>query len=496
MRLDVCTVYREHALTTTDKAPRAWGIDASSDTHHHPHWHGFTAMADCEMPIVTSAKGCHLTTTDGRDLIDGVSSLWCNLHGHNHPELNDAVEQQIRRVAHVPTLGIECDTTLALARRIIEIAPMSGGHVFFSSDGSSAVEAAIKMAFQHHRQKSAPEPHRNQFLAMGGAYHGDTTGSVSLGGIDRFHKLFAEILFRPVRGPTPCSYRIDRPGIDRPNIDRPGIDQPGIDRHDAAAVRDHYVQNYEALFRRHGDTLAAVVIEPTVQGAAGMISHPPGFLAAIRRMCDQHGVLMIADEVATGFTRTGRMFACEHESVSPDILCMGKGLSGGYLPIAATMATPEIFESFLGRATQSRQFFHGHTFGGNPVAAAVALRSIDLILRNDLPAVAERRAGELREHLRPLDDHPHVGDIRGRGLMFGIELVADRTNKRRFAPEHEIGRRVCAAAMRRNVWIRPLGDVIVIMPPPVIEPETMAELATAVVESIVEVCHAISGIDP
>ncbi len=438
----------------------------NSDTNQkHAHWHGFTQMAHYEPLEIETAEGCFLTTTDGRRLLDGVSSLWCNVHGHRHPKIDAAIRQQLDRVAHVTSLGMSCETTERLAQKLAEITPGDLSHVFFSSDGSSSVEAALKMAMQYWRQRDDPQPQKTSYLALGAAYHGDTTGGVSLGGISHFHQLFAPILFSPVRGPTPCTYRLPSE----------------IDRDDAC---DFYAKEFEALFAQHHQTLAAIIMEPLVQGAAGMVTHPAGLLSRIRELCDRYDVLLICDEVATGFGRTGRLFACEHESVTPDILCLGKGLTGGYLPMAATIARTHIYEAFLAPTADSRQFFHGHTFGGNPLAAAAALASIELFETEQAVEGAERKAEVLRDRLEPLTNHPNVGDVRGRGLMVGIELVKDSTTKEAFDPSDLVGQAVCQQAIERGVWVRPLSDVVILMPPLVASDEELESLADTVIESI------------
>lgn len=431
----------------------------------HAHWHGFTQMSEFEPLVIEHAEGCWLTTDDGKRLFDGVSSLWCNIHGHRHPAIDAAVTEQLGRVAHITTLGMSCTTTERLAQLLVEITPGDLSHVFFSSDGSSSVEAAIKMAFQYWQQRADPRPEKTKYLALASAYHGDTTGAVSLGGIKYFHQLFAPILFSPLRGPFACTYRL-------PDGVAP------------SAACDHYAAEIEAQLAEHHEELAAVVMEPLVQGAAGMITHPPGLLSAVRELCDRYDVLLVCDEVATGFGRTGRLFACEHEQVTPDILCMGKGLTGGYLPMAATIARPEVYEAFLAPATQSRQFFHGHTYAGNPLAAAAAIASIELIQQEDLIATIDAKSDRLRGRLERLAEHPHVGSIRGRGLMVGIELVQDKTSKTNFDPVEQIGRHVCRRAIEGGVWIRPLGDVIVLMPPLVSTDDELDFLADVVIDSI------------
>lgn len=442
------------------------------------HWHGFTQMAEYEPLLIERAEGNWLIDTSGRRLLDGVSSLWCNVFGHCHPQINAAIIEQLGRVAHVTSIGMGSTTTARLAQRLAELAPGDLDHVFFSSDGSSAVEAALKMAIQYWslvaRKHAAGSPEsanattKTRYLAIGAAYHGDTTGAVSLGDIAHFHSLFAPILFKPLRGPCPDTYRLP-----------PGVTPEG--------ALDHYAGQLEQLIEQHAAELAAVVIEPLVQGAAGMVMHPPGLLRRIRQACDRHNVLLIADEVATGMGRTGKMFACEHEAVVPDLLCIGKGLTGGYLPMAATLARRKIFEAFLAPRVANQQFFHGHTFGGNPLAAAAALATLDLFaserVLEQLPAKAER----MRQGLAPLTEHPHVGQVRQLGLMAAVELVECRPSQQPFPASWELGRRVCDAAMSSGVWIRPLGDVVVLMPPLSIRPDELDQLTAAVRQAIATV---------
>jgi adenosylmethionine-8-amino-7-oxononanoate aminotransferase len=421
-------------------------------------------MAHAEPLVIERAEGCWLTTVDGRRLFDGVASLWCNVHGHNHPAINRAIRGQLERVSHVTTLGMACDTTERLANELAEITPGDLQHVFFGSDGSSAVEAALKMSLQYWQQCATPRPQKTRFLALNSAYHGDTTGAVSLGGIEYFHRRFAPILFSPLRGPLPCTYRLP----------------DGVGLRNAT---QHYAGQIESLLRSHHHELAALVVEPLVQGAAGMITHPEGLLRRIRQLCDEHEVLLICDEVATGFGRTGTLFACQAEGVTPDILCLGKGLTGGYLPMAATVARPHVHDAFLGPVASLRQFFHGHTFGGNPLAAAAALASIDLLKTEPTVSMVAAKGNHLRERLSPLAHHPHVGNIRGRGLMVGIEIVENRATRKSFDSSQLWGRRVCQHALEQGVWIRPLGDVIVLMPPLVADWNELDLLADVVVES-------------
>ncbi len=429
------------------------------------HWHGFTQMAHYDPLVIREANGVWLTTTDGRRLLDGVASLWCNVHGHAKNEINDAIREQLDRVSHVTTLGMSCDTTERLARELARITPGDLSHVFFSSDGSSAVEAALKMAFQYWQQSGHHYVEKTKYLALNLAYHGDTTGAVSLGGIEYFHRLFSPILFDPIRGPLPCTYRLPE-GVCLPKS------------------CDHYASQIEGLLIRHHHELAAVVMEPLVQGAAGMITHPSGFLRRVRELCDRYQVLLICDEVATGFGRTGTMFACESEDVTPDILCLGKGLTGGYLPMAATVARPHVYEAFLAPVEASRQFFHGHTFAGNPLAAAAALASLELFQSEQTLHGVVPKSDYLRQRLSVLEENPFVGSIRGRGLMIGIEIVQDRQSKITLDSGLLVGRRICEQAISQGVWIRPLGDVVVLMPPLSISEAELDMLADAVIASV------------
>jgi adenosylmethionine---8-amino-7-oxononanoate aminotransferase len=412
-------------------------------------WHPFTPMAEyaAEPPlIIARARGCFLVDLDGREYLDGVSSLWCNVHGHRVPQLDAAVHEQLDAVAHSTLLGVSNVPAIKLARRLVELAPPGLSHVFFSDDGATAVEVALKMAFQYWRQCPRPRPHRTKYLSLNLAYHGDTLGDVSVGDLGRFHHLFAPLLFPTLRAPSPYCYRCPL----------------GLER---ATCRIDCVEVLAGLVRDNAESLAAVVVEPLVQAAAGMITAPEGYLRRVREVTREHNVLLIADEVAVGFGRTGSMFACSQESVVPDFLCLAKGLTGGYLPLAATLTTDEVYNAFLGPASAGHTFYHGHTYTGNPLGAAVALASLDLLEAPTglpaLPAKIER----LRQNLDRLRNLPHVGDVRQKGLLAGIELVEDRATKKPFPPERRVGAAVCRKAREQGVLLRPLGDVIVVMPP-------------------------------
>jgi adenosylmethionine-8-amino-7-oxononanoate aminotransferase len=321
------------------------------------------------------------------------------------------------------------------------------------------------MAFQYWRQRPDPKPGKTKFLTFGGAYHGDTLGDVSVGDIGRFHHLFAPLLFPVVRAPSPYCYRCPL-GLDRRTCSMECAGE---------AAR---------LVRAHADELAAVVVEPLVQGAAGIVTAPPGHLRRLREVTRECGVLLIADEVAVGFGRTGTLFACELEEVAPEFLCLAKGLTGGYLPLAATLTTEEVFAAFLGRAEEGKTFFHGHTYTGNPLGCAVALASLDKLTSGGVVAGVSERAALLRRKLDRLAELPIVGDIRQAGLMAGVELVRDRSTREPFPAAERVGQRVCRAARDRGVWLRPLRDVVVVMPPLTIEPELLSWLGEVLYESV------------
>lgn len=424
-------------------------------------WHPFTQMAEYEPLLIERAEGCVLVDSQGREYIDGVSSLWCNVHGHRHPRIDAAIRRQLDLVAHTTLLGASNPTTAELAHRLVELAPAGLGHVFFSDDGATAVEVAIKMAFQYWRQRCDPRPEKTCYLALAEAYHGDTLGSVSVGGVERFHAMFRPLLFETLRVPAPNPYRPPR----------------GVP---AEELLGHALGQLEKILAENHERIAAVVIEPLVQAAAGMIMHPPGFLRGVRELTRRYDVLLVADEVAVGFGRTGRMFACEHEGVSPDLLCLAKGLTGGYLPMAATLATEEIWQAFLGEYAESKTFFHGHTYGGNPLGAAAALATLGIFEEERTLEKMPEKIARLAEHLARLADLPRVGDVRQRGLIAGVELVRDKATKEPFPWEEKRGIRVCDHARSEGVLLRPLGSVLVIMPP----------LAIAV-EQIDRICGAI-----
>ncbi len=418
--------------------------ESTTELDHRHVWHPFTQQRGwCEQaPLAIEAgDGTDLVDTEGRRYIDGVSSLWCNVHGHRHPLIDAAIRDQLDRVAHSTMLGLTHPPAAELAAQLVELAPPGLSRVFYSESGSTAVEIALKMAFQYWRQRDDGRHQRNAFVCLTDAYHGDTIGSVSVGGIDTFHGAFGPLLFK--------SYRVD----------------PGDTR------------RLERLLDLHGHEIAAVIVEPLVQGAAGIRVQPPGFLRRVRELTEAHGVFLIADEVATGFGRTGTMFACEQERVSPDFLCLGKGLTGGYLPLAATLATERVYEGFLGAPEDGRTFFHGHTFTGNPLGCAAALASIEVFRREQTLVRLQPKIRLLGELLAPVAAMDEVAEIRGRGFMIGIDLGEHD-------PALALGHQVTLAARERGAIIRPLGETVVLMPPLAISKADLARLVEITADSI------------
>jgi len=432
-------------------------------------WHPFTQMAvwpSDDPLIIERAEGNELVDDLGRRYLDGVSSLWCNVHGHRRREIDDAVRAQLDRVAHSTLLGLASVPSIELAEALVRIAPGGMTRVFYSDSGSTSVEVALKMAYQYWQQRGRPE--KTRFAALAESYHGDTVGSVSVGGMELFHGTFRGLLFGVERLPSPSPYHWTAAG------------DPLAGALGAA----------ERLLEEKASTLAAVILEPLVQGAAGMWMHPPGYLRAMAELCRKHDVLLICDEVATGFGRTGTMFAVEQEGVRPDFLCLAKGLSGGYLPLAATLTTDRVHEAFLGEFDSARTFFHGHTFTGNPLACAAALASLRLFETDGVLERVRRTAEALRPKLEAIAELPHVGDVRQRGLMVGVELVRDRRTKEPYGYGERIGHRVCFALRRRGILLRPLGAVVVMMPPLSLTEAEAVRLGDAVREAIVEVTGA------
>jgi len=438
-------------------------------------WHPFTQMADWEREdplVITHGRGCVLYDEAGNAYLDGSSSIWVNVHGHRKAPIDKAVRDQLGKVAHTTALGLASPPAARLAERLVALAPPGLAKVFYSDDGSTAVEVAVKMAYQHWRQRRPARPEKHRFMHFTHAYHGDTVGAVSVGGIDLFHAAFRGLTFPTTALEFPHCYRC-----------------PWGKTYPACSL--HCLNDVAQALEREGDATAGVVVEPLVQGASGIRTMPEGYLKGLADLCRRHDVLLIADEVATGFGRTGRMLACEHEGVSPDLLCLSKGLTGGYLPLAATLATQAVYDAFLGRYEEFRTFFHGHSYTANPLGCAAALASLEVFEREDVLAKVQPRIRHLWASLRRhLGGHPHVGEIRGRGLMVGIELVADRATKAPFPLAEQLGNRVGRAARDRGILIRPIGNVVVLMPPLAMTRPLLTRLVKGVAEAVAEVTGA------
>ena len=400
--------------------------------------------------MIDRAEGTTLVDTEGRRYIDGVSSLWCNVHGHRHPGIDKAIRDQLDRVAHSTMLGLTHAPAARLAERLIAIAPPGLNRVFYSDSGSTATEIALKMAFQYWQQQGGEAAKRTSYVSLRDAYHGDTVGAVSVGGIDLFHGAYGPLLF------------------------------------DAHHVAPGDAAELECVLDFHDGEVAAVIVEPLVQGAAGIRVLPPGYLRRVRELCDRRDLFLICDEVATGFGRTGTMFACEQERVAPDFLCLAKGLTGGYMPLAATLTTERVYEGFLGAYEEFRTFFHGHTYTGNPLACAAAIASLDAFERDGTLLKLQPKIRLLAELLGDLARMPEVAEVRARGFMAGIDLGEHD-------PALRLGHRVTLAARERGAIVRPLGDTVVLMPPLVIAKAELRRLVAIVAESIRAACHEAYG---
>jgi len=431
-------------------------------------WHPFTQMRDWEAEppvVITKGEGSWIVDSDGNRYLDGVAAIWTNVHGHCRREINEAIKRQVDRLEHSTLLGLAGEQPSLLAKRLIDIAPEGLSRVFYSDNGSTAVEIGIKMAFQYWIHRNRPE--KTRFISFKNAYHGDTIGAVSVGGIDLFHEVFRPLLFPTILAPSPYCYRCEL---------SPARCSTGC--------RRECLQKLEELLEEHGRETAAVVIEPLVQGAGGMIVQPPGYLHRVRELCNRYDVLLIADEVAVGFGRTGTMFACQQEGVTPDIMALSKGITAGYLPLAATLTTEEVYSAFLGEYRELKTFFHGHTFTGNPIACAAAIASLDLFASDDLLNKLPEKTGYLKQRLEALRELSSVGDVRYCGMVGGIELVKDKRSGEPYPWEERIGVRVCREARNHGLFLRPLGNVIVVFPPLAISMDELGFLLDGIEASI------------
>lgn len=411
-------------------------------------WHPFTQMqgwCEQEQLVIERGDGVWLYDTEGLAYYDGISSLWVNIHGHRHPEINKAIINELNNIEHSTLLGLINKPSAELAERLIAVAPAGLAKVFYSDDGSTAVEAAVKMAFQYWQLKGQSQ--KTGFINLSDSYHGDTIGAVSVGNIELFHQTYKPLLFATHKLTCPSLYH----------------NQLGFT--DEQAFTDYLLAELEALLQKESDKIAALIIEPLVQAAAGMLMQPKGYLAGVRALTKKYNVLLIVDEVAVGFGRTGKMFACEHEDVHPDLMCLSKGISAGYMALGATLTTDEIYNAFLGPATAGKTFFHGHSYTGNNLACAAGLASLKIFERDQVIAGLAPKIAAIGKQLQTIRDLPFVGDARQCGMLAGIELVADKASKTPFAPELLMAGGICQQARKYGLIVRNIGDVIIFMPP-------------------------------
>lgn len=433
-------------------------------------WHPFTQMQDwlAEAPVIIArGEGCYLIDVDGNRYIDGVASMWTSVHGHNHPELNTALKTQVDKVAHSTLLGYSNIPAIELAKKLVELTPVGLNKVFYSDNGSTAVEIALKMVYQYWQHKG--EPQRKLFVHFDNAYHGDTIGAMSVGGIDSFHATFDSLLFKGIRVSTPDTYR------SRNTND--------------SVIKTQWLNAVENTLSVHSGQIAGIILEPLIQGAGGMLLSPRGFLKELSALAKQWKTLLIVDEVMTGFGRTGKMWACEHESVTPDLLCTAKGLAAGYLPLAATLTTDEIYNAFLGEYRDLKTFFHGHTFTGNPLACAVALENIAIFERENLLSRLQPTIEHFKNRLQEFYRLSHVSDVRVCGLAAGIDLMKNPDTHTPYPFEEKVGIWVCKEALTRGALLRPLVNTIVLMPPLQISVpalDTLLDIVYASIEAVPE----------
>ena len=417
-------------------------------------WHPFTQMKEYkedEPIVIEDSDGVYLIDSDGNRYIDGVSSLWVNIHGHKVKKIDEAIKKQIDKIAHSTLLGVTNPSASILAKKLIDIAPEGLKKIFYSSDGSSAVEVALKMAFQYWLLKN--KPNKQKFVSLKDGYHGDTLGAVSVGGIDIFHSTYKPLLFKSFQ----------------------------ISSYDSS---DRMVKELETILNEKSDEIAALIIEPYVQTAGGIKVAKEGYLKDVRNICNNYDVLLIIDEVATGFGRTGEMFACDHDKVTPDILVLGKGLTSGYLPLSATITTQDIFDTFLGDYEELKTFFHGHSYSGNPLSCATAIANLEIFDEEKTISKVKKTIKILEDELKEFKGLKHVSDIRNKGLMAGIDLKKDSNKNIAYELKERIGKKICDLARKEGVLIRPLGDTIVIMPPISINQKELKKLTKSIYKCI------------
>ncbi|MDX6379649.1 MAG: adenosylmethionine---8-amino-7-oxononanoate aminotransferase [Rubrobacteraceae bacterium] len=440
-------------------------------------WHPYTQMAEYNEKdplVIVEGEGRKLKDAKGRWYYDGTSSIWLNVHGHRVPEIDAAIIEQLGKVAHSTLLGQANEPSVVLAKELVKLAPDGLTRVFYSDSGSEAVEAAIKMALQYWANLAGRETRRHRILSFEDGYHGDTLGAVAAAPVETFHWPFKAMLPSALRAPFPNLYRSEEPTPER-------------------VVRAS-LEVVERLFEEHPGEVAAVIVEAMMQGVAGIVVAPEGFLKGLSELCEEHGVLLIADEVATGFGRTGTLFACEHESVTPDLMAVGKGLTGGYLPLAATLTTNDVYGAFLGSHAEKKTFFHGHSYTGNQLGCAAALGNLERMRETRLIGSLAEKERLISERAEAMREHPYVGDVRYKGMVLGIEFVADKETKTTYPWEAQVGWRVCNRAREKGLLVRPLGSVVIFMPPLGSTLEELSEMLDILTGSLWEATEEISNL--
>lgn len=439
-------------------------------------WHPFTQMKQWlteEPTIFIEGKDCFLKDIDGKWYLDGVSSLWVNIHGHRRKEIDEAVKSQIDKIAHSTLLGASNEPSIILAKKLAEIfneklpwgKPLT--KIFYSDNGSTAVEISLKIAYQYWINKGIKG--KDTFVSLKEGYHGDTIGAVSVGGIKLFHEIYKPLLSKSLQAPAPYCYRCELK-----------LNYPSCQ---LACLKE-----MEKIIEKHNERIIAVIVEPTVQCAGGIIVWPKGYLKGLREICDKYNTILIADEVATGFGRTGKMFACEHEEVTPDIICLSKGITNGYMPLAVTVVNEEIFNAFLGDVEERKTFYHGHSYTGNPLACVAAIANLEIFEKEKTIEKLPPKIELLKSKLSEIAQLPYVGDVRQKGMIAGIEIVKNKETKEPFPYSEQTGWKIVKAARKHGVWLRPLGDVIVIIPPLVISEDNLERLLDVVKDCIIESC--------
>jgi len=433
-------------------------------------WHPFTQMKEWianKQIIIDHGQGNYLIDTEGKSYLDGVSSLWVNIHGHNHPYINNAIKKQLSKISHATFLGLSNVPAIKLTELLIKIVPQNLTRIFYSDNGSTSVEIGLKIAYQYWQQHPQSLHHsKKKFISFTTAYHGDTIGSVSVGGIDLFHRIYKPMLFETLKAPYPYPLK--------ENLSQ--------EESELKAIKE-----LEKCLKANHKTVAGIIIEPLMQGASGMINTSTQFLQKVKALSVEYNVLLIVDEVATGFGRTGSMFAVEKADIQPDILCIAKGLTGGYLPLAATITTEAIFNNFLGDYLDYSTFFHGHSYTANPLACAAAIANLELFEKNNTIEKLQEKIYRLITDLKEIEKLPHVAEVRQEGFMVGIELYEDKKNNKPYAPEKRIGFLVAQEAIKRGVFLRPLGDVIILMPPLSINPKELKLLLETCKKCIIHI---------